>query len=421
MASEWRASTWGDEISLEYGKSLRGYDASQGAYRVFGSNGPIGWTDAPLAPGPGIILGRKGAYRGVQFSRDPFFVIDTAYYVVPKSELDMRWLYYAIQHYKLGEVDDGSPVPSTTRAAVYVLDLDVPPFREQHAIAQILGTLDDKIELNRRMSATLEAMARALFQSWFVDFDPVRAKAEGRDPGLPPTIADLFPAAFEDSDWGLIPSGWTIAPLVDALSEIEVGGRPKGGVAAYADGVPSIGAESIVGLGVFDYAKTKYVPREYFDQMRKGHIKSRDVLLYKDGGRPGEFEPHVTLFGDGFPFEAAAINEHVYRLRARSHIGQEFLLFWLSSDRVMEEMRIKGTGVAIPGLNSTQVKSLTTLMPSQSAIAAFARLAEPCIARVLAASKESRRLSELRDTLLPKLISGELRVKDAGRFVGAVA
>lgn len=90
MASEWRASTWGDEISLEYGKALRGHDKTQGLYRVFGANGPIGWTSEPLAQGPGVILGRKGAYRGVQYSPEPFFVIDTAYYVVPKSKLDMR-------------------------------------------------------------------------------------------------------------------------------------------------------------------------------------------------------------------------------------------------------------------------------------------------------------------------------------------
>lgn len=315
----------------------------------------------------------------------------------------------------------GTPGIGQPLASLRSISLPVPPLAEQHAIVHLLGTLDDKIELNRRMSEMLEAMARALFKSWFVDFDPVRAKAEGRDPGLPQRLADLFPDAFEDSELGGIPRGWKLVPLVEVLAELEVGGRPKGGVAAYTEGVPSIGAESIVGLGIFDYAKTKYVPREYFDQMRKGRMKSRDVLLYKDGGRPGEFEPHVTLFGDGFPFETAAINEHVYRLRAKPDIGQEFLLFWLSSDRVMEEMRIKGTGVAIPGLNSTQVKSLTTLLPSPSVIGAFTYIAEPYIARILAASKESRQLSELRDTLLPKLISGELRVNDAERIAGAVA
>src|SRR5205823_2414643 len=136
------------------------------------------------------------------------------------------------------------------------------------------------------------------------------------------------------------------------------------GVSGYNSGVPSVGAESIVGLGLFDYSKTKYVPQEFFDAMNRGHVKSRDILLYKDGGRPGEFEPHLTLFGDGFPFDIFAINEHVYRLRAKPALGQAYLYFWLSSALTMEEMRIKGTGVAIPGLNSTQVKSLTTLVPT---------------------------------------------------------
>ena len=176
VLDEWRESTWGEEISLEYGKALKGYDTSTGPFRVFGSNGPIGWSDETLAPGPGVILGRKGAYRGVAYTPNPFFVIDTAYYVVSKSQHDMRWLFYAIKYYKLGEIDDGSPIPSTTRAAVYLRELTVPPFPEQHAIAHILGILDDKIELNRRMNETLETMARALFKSWFVDFDPVRAK-----------------------------------------------------------------------------------------------------------------------------------------------------------------------------------------------------------------------------------------------------
>ena len=120
MSEGWRQSTWGDEISLEYGKAIRGYQDVVAQFRVFGSNGPIGWSENALAQGPGVILGRKGAYRGVHFSRDPFFVIDTAYYVKPKSELDMRWLYYSIIYHKLGEIGQvgqvlgrlGSPSPT---------------------------------------------------------------------------------------------------------------------------------------------------------------------------------------------------------------------------------------------------------------------------------------------------------------------
>ena len=210
-----------------------------------------------------------------------------------------------------------------------------------------------------------------------------------------------------------------VVVLEDVLGELETGGRPKGGVSGYTFGVPSIGAESIVGLGKFDYSKTKYVPPEFFDKMNKGHVRSRDVLLYKDGGRPGEFEPHLTLFGDGFPFDTFAINEHVYRLRAKPDFGQNLLYFWLSSDLVMEEMRIKGTGVAIPGLNSTQVKSLTTLVAAPQVTMAFDAFAEPAITRVLANCNELRTLAQTRDLLLPKLMSGEIRLREEEKAVEA--
>ncbi len=222
----WRHSTWGEEISLEYGKAIRDYAVDHGKYRVFGTNGPVGWTESFLAPGPGVILGRKGAYRGVKYSADPFWVIDTAYYVKPKTNLDMRWLYYAIQHYKLGEIDDGSPIPSTTRSAVYVRSLEVPPKGEQKRIAHILGTLDDKIELNRRMAATLEEMARAIFKSWFIDFDPVHAKAQNRPTNLPEEIDALFPDSFEDSELGKIPNGWRI-DTVSSIGEVVCGKTPR--------------------------------------------------------------------------------------------------------------------------------------------------------------------------------------------------
>ena len=296
--------------------------------------------------------------------------------------------------------------------------LRLPPLAEQDRILSVLGTLDDKIELNRRMNETLEALARAIFKDWFVDFGPTRAKLEGRAPYLALQIWELFPVRLDSEGK---PEGWRITVLEELLQDLETGGRPKGGVSAYTYGVPSVGAESIVGLGKFDYAKTKYIPRQFFDAMNKGHVKSRDVLLYKDGGRPGEYEPHLTLVGDGFPFDVFAINEHVYRLRAKAHFGQSLLYFWLSSDLAMEEMRIKGTGVAIPGLNSTQVKSLRALLPTPDVASAFDRLVEPAISRILANCNETRSLARIRDLLLPKLMSGEIRVKDAEKIVEAVA
>jgi type I restriction enzyme S subunit len=317
-----------------------------------------------------------------------------------------KWL----QH--LAESRSGT-FPQITFDQVATLELPIPPLADQKAIAGVLGALDDKIELNRRMNVTLEGMARALFQSWFVDFDPVRAKLDGRQPiGMDKETAELFPDAFEESPIGKKPIGWEVKTLETALTVLEVGGRPKGGVSGITSGIPSIGAESIVGIGRFDFGKTKYVPVEFYEAMKKGHIQSHDVLLYKDGGRPGEYEPHVSMFGDGFPFDKCSINEHVYRLRTNEQLSQEYLYFWLSSELAMAEMRVKGTGVAIPGLNSTAVRSLTTLVPPTLIVKAFTNQAAPLVTRILANSKQSRTLATLRDTLLPKLLSGDLSVAE---------
>ena len=305
-----------------------------------------------------------------------------------------------------------------TKGHIESFQVPLPPLPEQQAIAGFLGALDDKIELNRGMNETLESMARAIFKSWFVDFDPVRAKAAGRQPlGMDASTAALIPDSFQDSPLGKIPKGFQAAELGSVLAELETGSRPKGGVGGYSEGVPSIGAESIVGLAKFDFAKTKYVPHDYYLRMTKGKVKSRDVLLYKDGGKPGVYEPHVAMFGDGFPYQKACINEHVYRMRGREALSQPYLYFWLTSDLAMDEMRQKGTGVAIPGLNSTAVRSLAILVPSEGILRRYEEICEPMILAILNNSNESRTLASIRDVLLPKLISGKIRVKDADRII----
>jgi type I restriction enzyme S subunit len=331
-------------------------------------------------------------------------------------ELDFRflrhWLNSPIMAAHIHGYRDGSVAERLNLPTIRALPILIPPLSEQKVIASVLGALDDKIELNRRMNATLESMARALFQSWFVDFDPVRAKLDGQQLiGLDPATAALFPEHLEESPLGKKPIGWEVTVLENVLAVLETGGRPKGGVGGITTGVPSIGAESIVSVGVFDFGKTKFVPVEFYEGMKKGHIQSHDVLLYKDGGRPGEYEPHVSMFGDGFPFEKCSINEHVYRLRTNERLSQEYLYFWMTSEFALAEMRIKGTGVAIPGLNSTAVRSLGVLVPPRHIIETFTQQAGPLITRLLANAKQSRSLATLRDTLLPKLLNGELSVE----------
>lgn len=400
MAGEWLASTWGDEVSLEYGKALRGHDVSEGPYRVFGSNGPIGWTSEPLAPGPGVILGRKGAYRGVQFSHDPFFVIDTAYFIVPKHEMEMRWLYYAVKHYKLGEIDDGSPIPSTTRAAVYMRDLEVPPRPEQRAIAHILGTLDDKIELNRRMNETLEAMARALFKSWFVDFDPVRAKAAGRDPGLPKALADLFPARLVPSELGEIPEGWDVVPL-DQIADYVNGAAcqkypPK-------PGEPTLPAIKIRELNQGISDQTDRVHSEIPDKHR---TNDGDVLF----SWSGTLTCKVWTGGPGF------VNQHVFKVTSE-RVPRWLYLHWTNHHLDVFKGIAADKATTMGHIKRSHLTEALTVIPSDDLLGSMDELVSPLDARQVHAAAETRTLASIRDTLLPKLISGELRVRDAERFI----
>lgn len=270
-----------------------------------------------------------------------------------------------------------------------------------------LDALDDKIELNRKMNDSLEQIARALFKSWFVDFDPVHAKAAGRQPcGMDKATAGLFPNSFVDSELGKIPKGWEICSLGSTLDTLETGRRPKGGVGSYTSGIPSVGAESINGIGVFDYSKTKYIPQAFFEGISSGRVMHFDVLLYKDGGKPGEFKPRVGMFAHDFPFPVFCINEHVFRMRS-DKLGQCFLYFLVSDQRVLTDFANKGGKAAIPGINQPDVKSTLFVNPPSEIISAFNRSATHLCDRIIRNALENKSLADLRDTLLPKLLDRE--------------
>ena len=168
-------------VKLNYGRAMRATDRIHGSVPVYGSNGQCGWHNESLRPGPGVILGRKGqGPLGVEWCDEEFWVIDTAYFATPETDqLDLRYFYYLAKYIGLNHLKDGTSNPSLSRDTFADLLLPFPPIETQRAIVTIVKALDDKIELNRRMNATLESLARAIFKSWFVDFDPVRWKAEG--------------------------------------------------------------------------------------------------------------------------------------------------------------------------------------------------------------------------------------------------
>jgi type I restriction enzyme S subunit len=383
-AFEWRATTWGEEVSLEYGKAIRGYQEAKGKFRVFGSNGPVGWTDNAIADGPGVILGRKGAYRGVQFSREPFWVIDTAYFVVPKTELDMRWLYYAIQHYKLGEIDDGSPIPSTTRAAVYMRELSVPPLEEQHAIAETLGALDDRIANLRQTNATLQAIAAALFKSRFVDFDGV--PQEG----------------MQESELGLIPKGWRAY----AFGEIATLG--KGSVN------PATQPQTVFqhySLPAFDAGQMPIAETGQAIKSNKTPVPSGAVLVSK-------LNPHIPrIWFVGETGDSAVCSTEFLVWTPKPGIGSAFIYFVATSPEFNATMRqlVTGTSNSHQRVKPDQLTSAHAAIASKESIAAFDEAIAPMLKKIEHNRQQAATLAALRDTLLPRLISGRLRVIEQGQ------
>ena len=312
--------------------------------------------------------------------------------IILKRDLaDSDFIYYTLismQEYLKMLARGGTTMPIVNKSTFEEIKLLLPPFPEQKAIAATLSALDDMIELNNQINKTLEEMAQAIFKSWFVDFEPFR---DGE---------------FEESELGLIPKGWRVGKLDDVLSEIETGNRPKGGVAGVESGIPSIGAENVLGLGKYDYSKEKYVSEEFYNSMKKGKLKDWDVLLYKDGAQLGR----KTMFALGFPHKKCCVNSHVFILRSNSRMNQCYLYFWLDQDYMTQKIIGLNANSAQPGINQPAVKGLPILIPPIDVLERFDDLVVPIIKNLFSNCLENNILVSIRDTLLPKLMSGEIRV-----------
>lgn len=398
MVSEWRATTWGELATLEYGKSLKGYRHRKSGFRVYGTNGAIGWAENPLVNGPGIVIGRKGAYRGVHYSPTAFSVIDTAFYLCPKAELSLKWAYYQLLTQDINGMDSGSAIPSTSREAFYGLPVRVPPFPEQRAIAHILGTLDDKIELNRKMNETLEAMTRAIFKSWFIDFEPVKAKMQGRQPyGMDAETAALFPDSFKDSELGEIPKGWEILSLPEMVEINPNRSLTNGKVAPY--------------LEMQNMPNNGHRPHDWVDRSFGSGMKfvNGDTLIARitpclENGKTA----YVDFLQEG---EVGWGSTEYIIVRPKPPLPIEFGYFLARSEdfRNYAIQNMSGTS----GRQRVPVDSLkhySIVCPPELIAVYFGKLAEATLKSIKENDEQSRTLAALRDALLPKLISGELRI-----------
>ena len=281
------------------------------------------------------------------------------------------------------------------------MPITLPPLAEQKAIAAVLGALDDKIELNRRMNATLEAMARALFQSWFVDFDPVRAKLDGRQPpNLAPATAALFPDSFQDSELGPIPAAWEVCPLSEKI-ELLSGGTPKTSEPSYWDGnIPWYSVKDAPSeTDVWVIHTEKQVTKEGIANSA-AQILPEGTTIISARGTVGK----LALIGTPM-----AMNQSCYGVRGIKGYGDFFTYFALRQATAELQQRTHGT--VFDTITRQTFETLDCIFPPANLTAAFDRTVEPLLSQIRANLHQSRTLATLRDTLLPKLLSGELAIQ----------
>jgi type I restriction enzyme S subunit len=331
--------------------------------------------------------------------------------IQPNGRINPRFLLYLLQtpHYqrRMEEDSDGTTIKHIYITRVDKMEVAIPPLLEQDAIVGIAGALDEKIELDRRLNETLEAMARGLFKSWFVDFDPVRAKTEGRDPGLPKPIAELFPASFEQSELGDIPAGWVIKTIEDICDVVTRGVTPE-----YGEGSGRYIVNQRVNRGTrLDWTALKELSPS-LTVPANCYAKRWDILVNCLGegtlGRVHFFKEKSDLY---------AIDQHMSICRAAPNRAAYLYQVLASTpgQEKIESLKTGSTGMTM--LNISKLRKFDLLWPEDGLLDAYFDFVEPMWRRIAANDEEARTLGTLRDILLPKLISGELRIGGAGGLI----
>lgn len=366
MASEtceaWREGTLGDFLELKRGYDLPKRKRNLGQVPIVSSSGHSGWHDEAKVAGPGVVTGRYGTIGEVFFVPSDFWPLNTSLYVRDFRGADPRFVSYFLRTVDWWRYTDKAAVPGVNRNHVHLEPAVFPPVEEQKRIAAVLGSLDDKIELNRKMNQTLEEMAQAIFKSWFIDFDDVPEE-------------DLV-----DSEFGPIPKGWEVMPIGDVLT--------------------------------FAYGKS----------LPKRTRNPGTVPVYGSGGLTGEHDEHLVAGPGVIVGRKGTVGSVYWEETSFFPIDTTFYIdlgvrrkewmYWVYQRLSAMNIAHFQSDSAVPGVNRNTLHAQSWVIPPENVLLEFERVTKPLRAKVAANNSESETLAELRDTLLPRLISGEIRVPE---------
>jgi type I restriction enzyme S subunit len=371
------------------------------------------WMKTPLLAGD-VLLTSEAPVGNVAYIKETqeWCLGQRLFCLRPNTQIaDGRYLFYALQtqdaRWDIDARSTGSTVSGIRQTELVKIVVPLHSIDRQKAIAHILGTLDDKIELNRKTNETLEAVAKALFKSWFVDFDPVRAKAEGRPTGLPAEISDLFPDSFEDSELGEVPSGWEVFSLDQMLDTI-------------SETLPLMEREKVVFLNTGDILNGEFLVSEYVSSrglpgQAKKSIRKGDILFSEI--RPGNGR-HAFVCFDAYDY---VVSTKLMVLRSRNRLDSlfEYFLITLSSSIQILKILAESRSGTFPQITFSELSSVKYPLPvCRDLTDVFdAQFLRPFHERSTLLTHQNILLSQTRDALLPKLISGEIRISDAEKML----
>lgn len=406
MRSEWRACALGEAITLKRGYDLPAKERRPGTVPIVSSSGFSDIHSDAMVKGPGVVTGRYGTIGQVFYVDQDFWPLNTTLYVQDFKGNDPRFVSYMLRTVDFHQFSDKAAVPGVNRNHLHTASITLPPLAEQMRISEVLQSLDDRIDLLRQTNATLESIAQALFKSWFIDFDPVRAKAEGREPeGMDAATAALFPA--------------DVAAWVQASPRVQVGELISKGILTIGDGYRAkneeLGTLGVPFVRAGDLLQGRITPTaDHLSAASLVRARGKSALpgdtAFTSKGTIGRFAYVDETAGD------AVYSPQVCFWRSANYerLAPAVLHFWMKSALFSAQVdKVKGQAAIMDFVSLSDQRRMVLDVPPQSVQARFADCVDPLLRRMSLNRANAAALESVRDTLLPRLISGRLRLPEA--------
>lgn len=407
MSSEWNSGKLGDFIELK-----RGYDLPQakrlaGKIPLISSSGHSDYHNEAKVAGPGVITGRYGTIGQVFYVDGDFWPLNTTLYVKDFKGNDPKFVHYFLKTIDFLAYSDKAAVPGVNRNHLHEANVFLPSLQVQKQIASFLGALDDRIALLRETNATLEAIAQALFKSWFVDFDPVHANAGTQAPSLPTEIQALFPATFTDSPQGPIPEGWSWGTIADlaVLNPESWTAKKHPSTVAYID-LANAKENVIADIAEFEFDAAPSRARRV--------LRDGDTIV--GTVRPGN-RSFAFIHGAASNLTGST-GFAVLRPKHENNTALTYLA--ATNDSSVDYLTHVADGGAYPAVKPEVVANLSCIIPTDEVLRAFNSVTAELLRKITKNQQQAQVIANLRDTLLPRLISGQLRLPEVEQAVAAI-